>query len=64
MTCIGGMMNEFLTPEDVAGLLRLHLKTVYKLAKKGELPGSRIGRSWRFRRSDVEALVAHKEKAA
>jgi excisionase family DNA binding protein len=64
MTCIGGMMDEFMTPNNVAELLHLHLKTVYKLAKKGELPGSRIGRSWRFRRSDVEALVAHKEKAA
>jgi len=49
--------DEFLTPLEVAALLKLHLKTIYKFAEKGVIPGSRIGRSWRFRRSEVEQLV-------
>jgi len=54
----GEMMNdEFMTGAEVAELLKLHLKTVYKLAEHGDIPGARIGRSWRFRRADVLGLV-------
>lgn len=42
-----------MTPADVAELLQVHLKTVYKLAGEGQLPGHRIGRSWRFSRAEV-----------
>ncbi|MGH7826469.1 MAG: helix-turn-helix domain-containing protein [Candidatus Binatia bacterium] len=51
-------MEEIMTPSEVAALLKIHLKTVYKLAEKGVIPGNRIGRSWRFSRSDVLELVS------
>jgi excisionase family DNA binding protein len=53
-------MEEIMTPSEVASLLKIHLKTVYKLAEKGVIPGNRIGRSWRFSRSDVLELVSTK----
>jgi excisionase family DNA binding protein len=53
-------MEEIMTPSEVAALLKIHLKTVYKLAEKGVIPGNRIGRSWRFSRSDVLELVSSK----
>ena len=53
-------MEEIMTPSEVAALLKIHLKTVYKLAEKGVIPGNRIGRSWRFSRSDVRELVSTK----
>jgi excisionase family DNA binding protein len=53
-------MEEIMTPSEVANLLKIHLKTVYKLAEKGVIPGNRIGRSWRFSRSDVLTLVSSK----
>jgi excisionase family DNA binding protein len=53
-------MEEIMTPSEVANLLKIHLKTVYKLAEKGVIPGNRIGRSWRFSRSDVLELVSSK----
>jgi excisionase family DNA binding protein len=53
-----GRMEEIMTPSEVAALLKIHLKTVYKLAEKGVIPGNRIGRSWRFSRSDVLELVS------
>ncbi len=53
-------MEEILTPSEVAALLKIHLKTVYKLAEKGVIPGNRIGRSWRFSRGDVLELVSTK----
>lgn len=49
-----------MTPSEVAAMLKIHLKTVYKLAEKGVIPGNRIGRSWRFSRSDVLELVSSK----
>jgi excisionase family DNA binding protein len=49
-----------MTPSEVAALLKIHLKTVYKLAERGVIPGNRIGRSWRFSRSDVLELVTSK----
>lgn len=53
-------MEEIMTPSEVASLLKIHLKTVYKLAEKGVIPGNRIGRSWRFSRGDVLELVSTK----
>jgi len=54
-------VEEIMTPSEVAALLKIHLKTVYKLAEKGTIPGNRIGRSWRFSRSDVLELVSSRE---
>ncbi len=53
-------MEEIMTPSEVATLLKIHLKTVYKLAERGVIPGNRIGRSWRFSRGDVLELVSTK----
>ena len=53
-------MEEIMTLSEVAALLKIHLKTVYKLAEKGVIPGNRIGRSWRFSRTDVLELVSSK----
>ncbi len=47
------MMDEILTIREVADLLKLHPKTVNKLANSGKLPGYRIGRQWRFRKSEL-----------
>jgi len=53
-------VSELMTPSEVADLLKIHLKTVYKLAERGTIPGQRIGRSWRFSRADVLVLIATK----
>ena len=45
---------EVLTIEDVATYLRLPVSTAYRLAKKKELPGSKVGRHWRFHRKTLE----------
>ena len=47
------MGEEILTIREVAELLKLHPKTVNKLANSGRLRGYRIGRQWRFRKSEV-----------
>ncbi|MBI3062330.1 MAG: helix-turn-helix domain-containing protein, partial [Deltaproteobacteria bacterium] len=50
-------MDEIITPSQVAELLKIHVKTVYKLARDGVIVGNRIGRSWRFSKSHILDLL-------
>jgi excisionase family DNA binding protein len=45
--------DEILTVTEVARFLRVPKSTVYKLARAGELPASKIGKHWRFLRRDL-----------
>jgi len=40
-----------LDTEEAANLLKIHPKTLQKLARKGRIPGFRIGKLWGFRAS-------------
>jgi excisionase family DNA binding protein len=55
-------VNEILTPSQVAALLQIHIKTVYRLSEEGVIPGNRIGRSWRFSKVDILDLVSNKQR--
>ena len=48
---------EVMTASEVAELLHLPLSTVYCLARRGELPARRLGRTWRFLRPRLEELL-------
>lgn len=48
----------FLTAAEVAARLRLSTMTVYRLIHAGELPATRIGRSFRLRATDVDRFLA------
>ena len=48
---------EILTAEEAADLLRVSAKTVLTLARDGALPGTKVGRAWRFLRTDLVAYV-------
>jgi putative molybdopterin biosynthesis protein len=43
-----------MTVSEVAELLSLPKSTVYELARRGELPCARLGRTLRFVRDDIE----------
>jgi excisionase family DNA binding protein len=51
-------LQEIITPSQVATLLQVHVKTVYRLAEQGVIPGHKIGRRWRFSRRRILDLVA------
>ena len=42
-----------LTPEEAAAFLRVHMNTLLKLLKTGEIPARRVGRAWRINRADL-----------
>ena len=49
--------DEVMTAPEVAELLHLPVSTVYCLARRGDLPASRLGRTWRFLRPRIERLL-------
>jgi excisionase family DNA binding protein len=49
------MANNIVTAKEISQYLKLSESTVYKLASAGELPGFKIGDSWRF---DMDLIVS------
>ncbi len=49
--------GKLLTVAEVADLLRINKSTVYRMAKQGRLPATRVGRQWRFRKSVLDGLL-------
>jgi excisionase family DNA binding protein len=55
--------NSILTAHEVAAYLRLTETTVCRLAASGDLPGFKIGKSWRFDRTEIlKRIAAAKQK--
>lgn len=54
---VGLTRDEVMTASEVADLLHLPVSTVYHLARQGQLPASRLGRTWRFLRPRLEELL-------
>lgn len=52
---------ELMTVSQVAGIFSVQPSTVYQWKRRGVLPGVLVGRTLRFRKSDVEALVRPKK---
>ena len=58
------LTDNILTAREVAAYLRLTVTTVCNLAASGELPGFKIGKSWRFAEGEVlKRITAAKPKA-
>jgi excisionase family DNA binding protein len=51
-------LPQVLTAAEVAALYRVRVDTIYTWARDGRLPAVRMGNRLRFRRADVEALLA------
>lgn len=50
-------MDELLTMREVTEYLKVSRMAVYSWMKTGKLKGYKVGRSVRFKRSDVEAFI-------
>ena len=50
-------MHEIMTIEEVAAYIRVSERTVYDWAQKGDLPGGKLGTTWRFKRDEIEKWV-------
>ena len=54
-------MEKMLTATEVAELLQVHLKTVYRLARNGLIPGKKLGGGWRFNKDEIVKMVSKEE---
>jgi excisionase family DNA binding protein len=49
--------DEIMTLEEVARYLKVKPQTVYKWAQEGQIPGTKLGKEWRFRRSILDEWI-------
>jgi excisionase family DNA binding protein len=54
-------MANIVTAKEVGQYLKLTESTIYKLASEGELPGFKVGKSWRFDMEEIIRLIKIKE---
>jgi excisionase family DNA binding protein len=59
---IAAMDEEILDVDGAARVLGVSARTVYNLARKGEIPAMRIGREWRFALKNLREWVANASK--
>ena len=54
----------FLTTEEVLEYLQINLRTVYRLIKAGKIPAIRVGRQWRFRKTDLDTWLTSQQASS
>ena len=54
MSNLNLISEPFLDSDQAAAILRIHPKTLQRLARHGRVIGYRVGKLWRFHRSDLE----------
>jgi excisionase family DNA binding protein len=50
-------MAKIVTAKELKRILKLTEATIYKLASSGQLPGFKIGDSWRFDMEEILNLI-------
>jgi excisionase family DNA binding protein len=53
--------REIMTPREAAEYLSVHVRTIYRLAKNGDIPGRKVGGSWRFKKDTLDAWLSWRE---
>lgn len=56
------MSKEIITSAEVAELLSCTEEQAEELTRKGEIPGTKFGRSWLYVRSDLLAYIAERAR--
>jgi excisionase family DNA binding protein len=52
--------EQLLDSDEAAALLKIHPKTLEKMARHGEITGVQVGRLWRFRASVINEWLEHR----
>lgn len=51
-------VGQVMTSVEAAEYLKMHVKTVCRLAKEGKIPAKKVGSEWRFLRSVLDNWLA------
>jgi len=46
--------REIMTVDELGHYLHLHASTIYRLLRRRQIPGWKVGRSWRFNPSQID----------
>ncbi len=55
-------LPELMDAKQVAAYLKLHEVTVVNYARRGKLPGFKVGREWRFRATDIRLWLLRQDE--
>jgi excisionase family DNA binding protein len=58
------MNSEIMDIAQAASYLNIKKGTLYRLAKNGQIPGTKIGGQWRFKRERLDALFRIQENGS
>ena len=58
------MSEEFLTPLEVAEILKLKKNTVYEMIKRGDIPANKLGKQLRIRRDDLDNYLGKQKSSS
>ena len=56
-------MTDWLTLDELASYLKRGRSTLYRMARLGQIPASKIGRDWRFDRDAIDAWLRQQRPA-
>ncbi len=49
--------TQIMTPKEAAKYLGFHLVTIYRLLKKQQIPATKIGGQWRFKKDVLDSWL-------
>ena len=50
-----------MTLEEVAKYLRVHKSTVYRMAREGAIPSTKVANQWRFKKARIDEWLLDRE---
>ena len=51
-----------MTLAEVAKYLRVHKSTIYRMAREGNIPSSKVANQWRFRKARIDEWLMEQEQ--
>jgi PTS system nitrogen regulatory IIA component len=49
--------DQLMSVKDLADYLQVDISTVYLWSQRGQIPAMKVGRMWRYRRSEIDAWL-------
>ena len=50
-----------MTLDEVAKYLRVHKSTVYRMAREGTIPSTKVANQWRFKKARIDEWLMQRE---
>jgi len=51
-----------MTLEETAEYLQVSRDSIYRMAQKGEIPASKVGNLWRFKKEEIDEWMKNQRK--